>query len=105
MRQAIVVNGTGSGSGQREVEDEVTSAHRRGGGAVGPRAQVPTTGDRLPRVLVVGQAVQSRPQLVVPVPRQLIHQFGVPVDVECHAITVSRPVVAAHRRPNAGDRP
>ncbi len=67
-RHAMVVKGSGRGGGIGEID----------GRPVRTGVHIPAVGHRLPEVLVIGQALEARTQLVCPVEVQLVgQQFGV----------------------------
>ena len=72
MRQAMVVTGAGSGSGNSKSATQVAAPGglwRCGPPARGRMLQAALHG--LPQVLLVGEAVEHRPEVVLPVPAEL----------------------------------
>src|SRR5580658_4712776 len=70
------------------LQDELASAKRFGHRAVRAGADAPAARHRLPEVLLVGQPVQPRAELMLPVPLELADQLLIPVDVHAgHART------------------
>src|SRR5829696_2705921 len=49
----------------------------------------PAARNRLPKVFVVGQPVQPWPELMFPMPLDLIEEFGVPVDVHASTLEIA----------------
>jgi hypothetical protein len=87
------------------VHGELARAERDWRRALAAAADGPAAADWLPVVFIIGQAVQPGPELMLPVPLELVDQFGVPVNV--HARTID---VVVSRRPCsvdlcAGERP
>ena len=68
------------------VHRELARADRHRRRTLPSTAEGPAARDRLPEVLIVGQAVPPGPKLMLPMPFDLIDQFEVPVDV--HAPTL-----------------
>ena len=62
------------------VHGELAPAERDRRGALAAAAEGPAATGRLPEVLIIGQAVQPGPELVLPVPFELIDELGVPVN-------------------------
>ena len=75
-RQPIVVTGAGSGPASRSRRRRRRGLRPLGVGLT-PRMQAPGAGGRLPVVLGVGQPLEARAQLAVPVRVDLLHEQGV----------------------------
>ena len=81
--------------GEGEVGHDVAGAGCHGRGRLRPRSQAPAARDRFPEVLGVGQPVEAGPELVLPVPVELLDELAVPVEfhgqhrtVECRTETL-----------------
>src|SRR6185437_2855751 len=71
------------------VHGELARAERDRRRALASAADGPAAADWLPVVLIIGQAVQPGPKLMLPVPLELVDQFGVPVNVHARTIDVA----------------
>ena len=71
------------------VHRELAGAERHRRCALGTAGEGPAAGNRLPKVFVVGQAVQPGPELMLPVPLELIEEFGIPVDVHASTLEIA----------------
>src|SRR6516225_7448755 len=69
------------GLGHGEIDGELARAHLDRRRPRPARPHVPRAGHGLPAVFLVGQPVQPRPQLLAPVPVQLLGQLEAPVNV------------------------
>lgn len=89
----------GLGLGEREVDGHLPAADLHGSGPGAASSHAPATGHRLPEVLLVGQPLQPRAQLVLPVPGKLLEQPLVPtghgLGACVHGSTLAVPWAAA----------
>ena len=84
---------SGIGLGELEVDHQVAGARGHGRAGLGPGPDAPASRNGLPEVLVVGETVEPRPEVHVPVPAELLGQLHRPV--QAHA---RPPLLSSSRR-------